>query len=316
MRFPFLSAVLCMQTFIVPMVGILSLFALGEGVDAQSYIPRADTPSIIMVPGAFHKAKVYRRVVDRLQQDSYSRLFAIDLPSVGSLAGRDKDVGAVRSTLLKELDQGRDVLLVGNSYGGTVIGEAVKGLKDYPTSCVRHKRRGTIFSRSTSLFARRGKKQCGKVLGLVFFAGYLQYMKDVEHPENKPDVRTVSPSFFRFSPDGKVTSDGDPNIPPSVSFYNDLSPQDSVYWTSQLTFSSFNSLNATPTYIPYSGDFDCKYVIGKLDNSVPEGFAQTFLQQPGAQFEVEYIDAGHLPMLSKPDEVVELIKKAASSPTN
>jgi pimeloyl-ACP methyl ester carboxylesterase len=295
------------------MAGILLLLALGGHADARAHIPRADKPSIIMVPGAFHKAKVYEKVTYRLRQKNYSRLFAIDLPSVGSSAGRVEDVGAVRSTLLNELDAGRDVLLVGNSYGGTVIGEAVKGLKDYPTSCTQPRARANMLSRATSFLPRGGgnNKECGKILGLVFFAGYLPYIKDVEHPENKPDVRTVSPSFFHFTLDGKVTSDGDASIPPSVSFYNDLSPQDAAYWTSQLTFSSFDSLNATATYIPYTGDFKCRYVVGTLDNSVSESFAQSFLLQPGVQFQVEHIDAGHVPMIGKPDEVVRLIQNAA-----
>ena len=121
----------------------------------------------------------------------------------------------------------------------------------------------------------------------------------------------MSPSFFRFADGGKVYADGNATIPPSVSFYNDLSPKEAEFWTKKLTFSSFEALNATATYIPYRGDFKCVYVIGKRDNSVPPEFAQTYINQPGAQFTVEWLDAGHAPMLGQPGNVAKIIRKAA-----
>lgn len=266
-------------------------------VDNGAAAQAAGRPSIILVPGAFHQAIVYDQVVELLHEGQYPHVFEVDLPSVGSMAGRNEDVAAVRNILSRELNEGRDVVLVGNSYGGTVIGEAVKGFPSNNTA-------------STAIKARH-KRTGGKVLGLVFFAGFLPWIQDVEHPELKPDVRTIAPKFFRFTDDGKVYPDGDPTMPPSVSFYNDLPADQAAYWTSKLEYSSFNSLAANATYIPYTGDFKCYYIIGDRDNSVPSALAHNWVDQPGAQFDVQTIDAGHVAMLGKPNEVTDIIRKAA-----
>ncbi|KAF2278500.1 alpha/beta-hydrolase [Westerdykella ornata] len=252
------------------MMAIFSLL-VGNGVSAQA----TGKASIILVPGAFHQEIVYDQVVELLHQQQYPHVFAVDLPSVGSMAGRNEDVTAVRNILSRELNQSRNVVLVGNSYGGTVIGEAVKG-----------------FPSNNTASTASGNSGQGKVLGLVFFAG-------------------ISPSFFRFTDDGKVYADGDSALPPSVTFYNDLTAAQQAYWTSQLQYSSFDSLNATATYIPYTGDFRCHYIIGQRDVSVPEALAYSYINQTGAQFEVQWIDAGHIPMIGKPNEVTNIIRKAA-----
>jgi hypothetical protein len=75
----------------------------------------ADRPAIIFVPGAFHRAKVYDQVISHLTPSGYDHLEAIDLPSVGQVVGRDRDIEAVRAAIVEQIDAGRDVLLVGNS---------------------------------------------------------------------------------------------------------------------------------------------------------------------------------------------------------
>ncbi|KAF2660618.1 alpha/beta-hydrolase [Lophiostoma macrostomum CBS 122681] len=257
-----------------------------------------DKPVIIMVPGAFHPATVYTKVIEELEKSGYDRSVAIPLPSVGELVSRQQDIEAVRSVLRETLWKGRDVVLVGNSYGGTVIGEAVKGYKD-----------GQDIFLPPPIMA--GYKT-GKVLGLVFLAGYLPYISEVEHPETKQDIKKVSPKFFRFTDDGKVLWDGDmANEPPEVTFYNDLPKDEAKQWAARLQFSSYDALNATATYIPYTGDFKCTYVIGTKDNSIPEAFARTYINQPGANFTVRVGDWDHVSMLSHPDKIALLIREAA-----
>jgi pimeloyl-ACP methyl ester carboxylesterase len=265
-----------------------------------------DTPAVLFVPGAFHQATVYDKVIEKLRMDNYHDLTAIDLSSVGSLAGRDADVAAVRHILIQRLENGKDVLLVGNSYGATVIGEAVKGLQKDTASTPNH------TPSDVSNHSPNGSRR-GRILGLMFISGYMPYITEVTQPESKPNIRVVSPSFFRFTDGGKVYWDNDlVNFPPEKTFYNALNPREQKIWVKRLKFSSFKALAANATYIPYTGDFKCTYVIGERDNSVPPAFAQTYIDQPGAKFNVERLDADHVPMLSKPDDVVNLIKKAVS----
>ncbi|KAF2704246.1 hypothetical protein K504DRAFT_494986 [Pleomassaria siparia CBS 279.74] len=272
-------------------------------------IQQNGNPAIILVPGAFHQASIYDKVISILHEDGYSDTTAVNLPSVGSVVGREPDIEAVRSLLLQKLTQGIDVLLVGNSYGATVIGEAVKDLKEYQAP-----EQYSVLSNNLDRFSGHGYRSNnrGQILGLVFFAGYIPKITDVTQPETKLDIHLVSPSFFRFSDDGKVFWDNDlEQYPPAVTFYNDLSSSEQKEWSQKLNFSSFDALNAYPTYIPYTGDFKCTYVIGEKDFSVPPSLAESLIGQEGAIFTVQRLaDADHVPMLSRPDEVVEEIQRA------
>ena len=94
----------------------------------------ASKPALILVPGAFHRASVYDAVKSQLGEAGYDRIDAVNLPSLGYEAGdieRTADVQAVTNLLSKRLETGSDVILVGNSYGATVIMEAVKHFEAY-----------------------------------------------------------------------------------------------------------------------------------------------------------------------------------------
>lgn len=99
--------------------------------------------------------------------------------------------------------------------------------------------------------------------------------------------------------------------PPQLTLYNLLNASAADYWTSQLLPSSFKALNATGTYIPYDGTFRTLYVVSEHDNSVSPAFAQSYIDQEGARFEVEVVDGDHVPMLSQPEAVVDVIRRFA-----
>ncbi|KAF2868914.1 Alpha/Beta hydrolase protein [Massariosphaeria phaeospora] len=263
---------------------VTAFFALYDGADASPTIKAK--PDMILVHGAFHQPSCYVKVVALLKAAHYTDISVPDLPSVGNLVDRRPDIEAVRRTLLHRLDQGRDVVLVGNSYGATVISEAVKGLKHPPR---------------------------GRILALVFISGYLPTINEVLHPETKSDIKTVVPSNFRIADcSTKIYSNGDnANFPPSKAFYNLLPPFEAALWSKQLDYSSYAALNATATYIPYTGDFRCVYIVGKQDNSVPPEWAKTWYQQSGAKMEVLIEDFDHVPMLSRPVELTKILRRIA-----
>ncbi|KAH8727234.1 Alpha/Beta hydrolase protein [Phaeosphaeriaceae sp. PMI808] len=244
-------------------------------------------PALIFVPAAFSKPAVYDIVKSRLFEFGYSAT-AVDLPSVskvGRPVNRHPDIKSVQQSISKNIEQGRDVILVGNSYGATVICDAVK---DFTTTS-------------------KGK---GKVVGLIFLAGFLPFIN--EPSGSRPDIRQISPSWFRFEGTQRVYWDNDlVNFPPSYTLFNLLGKAQADKWTSKLEPSSFAALNATAQYIPYDGKIRSLYVIGQQDNAVPLTLANSYIDQPGAKMERLSIDADHLPMLSRPDAVVELIRRFA-----
>ncbi|CAI6338967.1 unnamed protein product [Periconia digitata] len=316
------------------------LWAVGKADDGPTDLHQS-RPAILLVPGAFHQGQIiYEPVRQQLKLTGYDEhlIHAIDLPSVGSLATRDDDVNAVVQVMKKYLEQGRDVVLVGNSglqlmllgiylannlqgYGCTVAGDAVAGI---PSAI------------NTSPYDPNGRRR-GRVLNLIFFSGYLPYIAHVQHPETHPDIRLVSPTWFAFWPNGSPSTipltvrwDGDlVNFPPQKEFYNVLqqeNPQQADYYVEQSVYpspvesyttchyvklrnSSFAALNAASRYIPYTGDFEVIYVAGKQDNSVPAPLWESYVNQAGAKFTLEMLDADHVPMVSRPRDVTDLILK-------
>jgi hypothetical protein len=122
------------------------LFSLGPTVAASKL-------ALILVPGTFHRASVYDEVKSQLGNVGYQHIDAVDLPSNGydvADVERSADVQVVTKLLENYLNDGEDVILVGNSYGATVIGEAVKDFED---------RSITVASEHT-----QGE---GRILGLV-----------------------------------------------------------------------------------------------------------------------------------------------------
>ena len=116
-------------------------------------------PALILVPGAFHRASVYDEVKAQLDGVGYEHIDAVDLPSVGddvADAERTADTNIVIELLETRLNNGEDVVLVGNSYGATVIMEAVKEFED--RSAVSEKK------------ATEGE---GSILGLIMVITYL-----------------------------------------------------------------------------------------------------------------------------------------------
>lgn len=88
-------------------------------------------PVFVLAPGAWHKGQAsFQLVQDRLHAQGYET-DAVEYPSVGAeppTKGLFDDAAAVRETVTKWADAGRQVILVVHSYGGLVGAEASKGL--------------------------------------------------------------------------------------------------------------------------------------------------------------------------------------------
>ena len=89
------------------------------------------THTIVCVPGAWHTAEIYSRVMESLQKHGYSTR-GLDLPSVGATPPHvsfDNDVLRIRQ-LLEQLilEDNKDVVLVSHSYSGMPVSESLEGL--------------------------------------------------------------------------------------------------------------------------------------------------------------------------------------------
>jgi len=92
--------------------------------------------SILLIPGSFVLPEMYDPVVAAVRAQGYE-MKALHLPSVGLSArqGRDgpapsmhEDAAFVAKEAEKLVEEGKDVVLIGHSYGGIPITQAAKGL--------------------------------------------------------------------------------------------------------------------------------------------------------------------------------------------
>lgn len=87
--------------------------------------------AFVCVPGGFCPPQYFDKAEAGFRKEGY-QVATVDLPSVGKRsegpAGLYDDAEAVRTQVRAFADEGLDVVLVGNSYGGWVITEAAKGI--------------------------------------------------------------------------------------------------------------------------------------------------------------------------------------------
>ena len=105
---------------IIPGGLVLAAALLATGAQAQSAPAPPAKPTIVLVHGAFADSSSWNRVIPILQQDGYT-VVAAPNPLRGVRADAD-----VVADVVKSIDG--PVVLVGHSYGGSVISEAAEGL--------------------------------------------------------------------------------------------------------------------------------------------------------------------------------------------
>ena len=94
----------------------------------------SNKPTIVIVPGSFTAYGVYDNFLKMIRDKGFSA-FAIQLPSTQKRhplppATLQDDASHVRGVIerLVAEEEGREVMVVGHSYGGSVITEALSGL--------------------------------------------------------------------------------------------------------------------------------------------------------------------------------------------
>ena len=95
----------------------------GDASSKSSTTRRIANTTIVLVHGAFADATGWQEVIPLLQRAGY-KVRAVQNP----LLSAAQDVETTRRAILTEADSGRDVVVVGHSYGGFVITGAAAGI--------------------------------------------------------------------------------------------------------------------------------------------------------------------------------------------
>jgi pimeloyl-ACP methyl ester carboxylesterase len=221
-------------------------------------------PSIVFVHGIWADGSCFSKVIPQLQADGYQVL-----ASQHSLDSAEGDVATVLRTIGRVSGP---VLLVGHSYGGTLITAA--GTDD-------------------------------RVAGLVYIAALAP--DETETSQSQQDQFPVTDVFSYIEvADGRIWMQ-----PEGVqAFAGDLpEPEQQLVWATHIA--------------PDAGLFSARvegtawrskpswYIVANADRTVQPDLERFAAKRMGAR--TYDVDSSHVPMLSHPDFVLDVIRAAASS---
>jgi pimeloyl-ACP methyl ester carboxylesterase len=262
----------------------------------------ADLPTLVFVPGSWHKPTCYDKIVTLLQDQYKLRCVSISLPSTANnpAATFKDDLDAARTAISTETSQGRDVVVIAHSYGGMVGNSAIKGFarKDVTSN--------TNTDIDTDITPTSASTQ-GAVIGLILIASGFTLT----------GLAFMDP-FFGCPPPAwrinKETGYAELVTPPRELFYHDVPEEEAEYWVSQLTTQSLKALfeGGEHTYAGWR-DVPVWYAGTTEDRGLPvlvQRMQVGMAREMGAAIEHRELQTSHSPFLSQPLETVKVIAEA------
>lgn len=244
-------------------------------------------PTILLIPGAWHTPDCYDPVASQLKAAGYPTTYA-SLPSVSHtpIDSFAPDVDAIRAKLAPLVEAGADVVVVAHSYGSMPTNEAIKGLTKAD---------------------RKAAGQQGGVAHYVFCSAFITpvgvSLMDALQGKDLP--------WFIVSEDKKIVN---PENPRKI-FYGDLDDEAAARAIEKLLPFSYQTYFSKTKYAAYV-DVPSTFIFCTEDQAIPLAVQEMMVagaEQQGAKFGRTTIEgASHSPMLSRPGEVFEAIKKVAN----
>jgi len=241
-------------------------------------------PTFVIAPGGWHVPWHWSLVEDALRKSGF-KASTVRHPSIRDIppyaTSYHDDRAAVASALLKEVDDGHDIILVMHSYGGIPGSAACKGL---------------------SKAERKKQSLKGGIVGLVYIASFAL-------------DQGVSLGDFNIKDFGWYTDYGEyvaVNDPPK-SFYHDVPEPLRSQATEKLQRFSSSSQLARQDYAAWK-DIPSTYIICERDVALLPQAQEFFTAQDGVyggKWDVVRMETGHSPFLAKPGETADILKGVA-----
>ncbi|KAF5975807.1 methyltransferase [Fusarium coicis] len=223
------------------------------------------------------------------------------------MASFKDDVEAVRSAIRQETENGRDVIVITHSYGGTVGNSAIKGFSRPTESSVSGQNSASPSS------SRERIPETGHVVGIIPIATGFCFtgLTFMDHFLN------ITPPFFRVN---KKTGYADLTVRPQKFFYHDLPPVEADRATSMLTTQSLKAL-FEGRECSYSGWLDVPvWFIGTVeDQGLPVLIQRAqigMVRILGGRVVYTELKTSHSLFLSQPRQVVQIILQALEAFTS
>jgi len=236
--------------------------------------PASGKPTVVLVHGAFADSSSWNAVIDRLQAKGYTVVAAPNaLRSVKSDAA---EVGSLVKSITGP------VVLVGHSYGGSVISEAADGLPNV---------KALVY---VAAFAPEVGESAGQLAG--------QFPGSTLGPALAPPVTLADGGKDLYIQPDKFRAQFAADVP---------APQARLMAAGQrpIADAALHEASITAAWKTLPSWF----IYGSADLNIPPA-AQAFMaQRAHAKAAEEIKGASHVVMVSHPDAVAKLIEKAAAS---
>ncbi|KAF2496335.1 alpha/beta-hydrolase [Lophium mytilinum] len=246
-------------------------------------------PTILFVHGAWHSPKPYQRLLEALEIAGFPSSCPRQ-PSLGKPPpiGLMEDAQAIREELMTLIEEeGKSVIVIGHSYGGVVISQAVD-----------------------SKFSRREREvhgMLGGVIHLLFVSAFvLPLGESLGSALGDPDHL---PPFIPVKIHGMCTM-----LEPGQRFYNDLGEAEQRFWVEELVESPAIAQLTRITQVSYMAH-PSTYLFCENDQALPIQIQEMMVgkvEGTGAIFQKEKCSSGHSPFLSQPEVIVKIVQKLAS----
>ncbi|KAK8076244.1 hypothetical protein PG994_003516 [Apiospora phragmitis] len=295
----------------------------------SSLTPPPTKPTFVLVSGAWHGTSYWAKVVAGLAEEGYRAVpVALRSASLSPDTTFADDLGDVRDAIRGEVGRGCDVVVVAHSLGSVVGSSAIKG---FAAASAQSSSEGepaatvTAADGSSTVVAGTGTTRNGHVIGFVALAtGFLPTgVCFLEVVGGKPpplwrfssEPSAVMTASFSNTTDGEVVDDDDGEsttktfatirVEPREAFYNDLSVDEGNEWVELLSPQCTATISKGGEFV-YAGWLD--------DRAFPHEDQRASAQaarDAGANLWSEEIAAGHSPMLSRPAETTDFLRRAA-----
>ncbi|KAI2712108.1 hypothetical protein CBS147332_5744 [Penicillium roqueforti] len=257
-------------------------------------------PSIVIVPGAWHRPAHYQHLIEELAKVNYDAE-AVTLPSIDSnppLATWNEDAQAVRQVIMSKLDAGKDVIVLAHSFGGVAMSEAAKGLgkKDRVAQGLKGGIIKLVYMCAMAL--PKGQTHIGQLVPQT---------PEEEEMERQRKEMEEKLGGLDVSPDGAISL---PKDRIHLVFYNRCEQKDIERAVELLGTFPAGPLTVPATYTAYR-EIPSTYIVCKNDQALREPFQRRMIAQGEGCFEVEECDEGHSPFMSNPGFIVDCIRRAA-----
>jgi pimeloyl-ACP methyl ester carboxylesterase len=263
-------------------------------------------PTLIYTHGGWHGPEYWNPVISILARKGF-RSIAPHLLFGGTdkpITSLEPVIEQIKGLVADETSKGNNVVIINHSFGSFPGCSAIKG-----------------FTATDS--SNLSGQNSGKVLGVLTVAGFFPETEvsfsavaaAAQNASSASDSAAAGQLPFAATEEGWLEFTGDP----IHAFYSDLPNDEAQKWATELEKLSRFAVGAHEHVYAGWKDVPVWYLFCKADTMMALSQQEAYVKKArdgGGNVTTREVDAGHSPMLSKPDEVAQFVQDAVASFTH